>query len=724
MKKRKYKLAILFISCLSIFLIVISLLYTYSSRKAIDKIGKLAIRIDQKNNQTLSTELFYDITVNTANLWSERFNVANNAVEMLGKIVHKQLTSNYRYKDKAKLTKYKGRDFFVGTSQNILLMFYWGNEDHVPQNIVNKITSLRNRIDVFAGIYNLYPKIYLAVYFVSTESFAFGYPQLKIYYENIKNREYYKNYYNFSNYPSRIIGKSETVLEPCLFIKPYRDLSGIITMTAKTRIYDKGKFLGYVAIDFDFNKLKDAMLISKLSKGITDKRILLKSFFFLLDENDYIITFPKEYADLFSIPKDYQDMGNQFKTNSIKLSSSTDPEIKTLGKKIKNHNSGLENVIINNQDYMIAFSTIKETDWKLAYVIKNKTLLTSTVATKELINFYIKKIFKNYLWSIILFLIISFYILYLLFKRYVLWPINRIKKGINKMKHGNFNVNLKEEGASEIVELSSAFNYLGKELDDYMKNLKVEITARQAIETEINIAERIQRSILPDAASFPTNGNFQIVSKLNAAKHVSGDFYDFFYINEKKIAFLIADVSGKGLQAAFFMATSKALIKNLCLWKSDEGPGNVLKEVNKSLCMDNKAQMFVTVSLTFYNIEDGTVSYANAGHHAAILIRDNSIIRPKKLNNIALGIFEDAEYETCLNKTNINDIIILYTDGVPEAVSLEEEEYGEERLEKLVLKNKELSLDELCDTIVNDVVCFEAENRFDDMTLLAFKRHK
>ena len=730
MKKRKYKLAILFVSVLSVFLISILLVYTYSSGKIIDELAEYACNIDRKNNQILSSELFLDITVETANSWSEKLKVAGNALESLALTVHKQLTknssSNQNGNGEIKLTKEKGKNYFTNSSQDLLSIFYWGRSDYVPQKIIRQLLSLKEKTDMFTGVINLYPETFYCVYVLSTDGFSFTYPQVNKYYKNIKDKKFFDRYYKFYDFPMEIKDKNIKLLLPCQFERPYRDISGFITMGVKVPIYDKGKMIALSSMDFNFEKIREAMLRSKLSSGIENKneRFSLESFFFLLSKGGSIITFPKQYADLFSLQKNNLNIEDFLKENTVNFSDSRDPAIKTLGTKIANNDFGVENITINNQAYMIAFATIKETGWKLGYVIKNESLLTSTVATEELINSNVKKKFRSYLWIIAILFILSFLILYFIFRYYVLRPINRIKKGICKMGEGNFNINLKEEGAAEIVELSSAFNYLGKELKDYMENLKIEITARQDFETEIKIAEKIQRSILPDAASFPTNGNFQLVSRLNPAKNVSGDFYDFFYINDKKMALIIADVSGKSLQAAFFMATSKALIKNLCLWEPDENPGNVLKEVNKSLCMDNKAQMFVTVSLIFYNIEDGTVSYANAGHHTAILVRDSHIIRTGNLNNIALGILNDAEYETCSRKTNVDDILILYTDGIPEAISLKNEEYGEDRLEKLVLKNKELSLNELCDTIVNDVVSFEAESRFDDITLLAFKRSK
>ncbi|MCP4180594.1 MAG: SpoIIE family protein phosphatase [bacterium] len=724
MKKRKLRLIVLFISTLSIFFIIMSILSIYSSTKVIEEISDIAVHIDNKNNRALSAKLFYDITVNTARHWSGKLEQTNNVIEMFGNIVHKQLTSSKKYKDKVNLTSYKGRNFFVDTSQNIFTAFYWGNPNHVPQHITNKLTSLKNIINIFSGIKNLDPEIYHDVYVVSTNCFAFSYPQLKQYYKNIKNCKFYNDYYRFPNFPSQIMNKDIKVIMPCKFIKPYRDYSGFVSITAKTGIYNKGKLLGYVGIDLNFEKIKKIMLESKLSKSfINNKKDTLKSFFFLLDAKGYIITFPEEYADLFSIPKSYLNMKYLLKTNTVKLSDSANPEIKTLCKKIKNNNSGLKHIIINNQDYMVAYSTIEVTGWKLGYVIKNKTLLQSAIGTKKLINSYIRKATNTNLFGLIIFIVFSFFALFMLFRYYIENPLKKIIEKVKKVGDGNFNIRLEEKGIDEIVELSSTFNYMGKQLNDYMENLKNETMARLDYETEIKIAENIQKSILPDSTNLPTHSKFEIVAKLNAAKNVSGDFYDFFYINENTLAILIADVSGKGLPAAFFMAMSKILIKNQCLQKPMD-PGEVFTKANHALCLDNKSQMFTTATLAFYNIDNGTIKYTNAGHHQAIFVKNSKIARAKKISNIALGVLDDYKYESGSAKFDIGEMALNYTDGVPEAISPDGKEYGEDRLEGLILKNSSLSLKKLCNLIIDDVLRFEDNRRFDDITLIAIKRLK
>ena len=153
-----------------------------------------------------------------------------------------------------------------------------------------------------------------------------------------------------------------------------------------------------------------------------------------------------------------------------------------------------------------------------------------------------------------------------------------------------------------------------------------------------------------------------------------------------------------------------------------DNPAKVLEKTNNSLCMDNDARMFVTTFLVFYNIKTGEFVYANGGHHtASILSLDGEYECFGALRNMALGFLPDINRvgKKTLKK---GDTIILYTDGVIEAISPEGEEFGEEKLENILLTNRELGLGQLCDTVVDAVAHFEVGSRFDDITLLMLKK--
>ena len=723
-RKKRLKLIVIFIFTLSLFLISLLFVYIFLSKKTMEELADYANKIDMENNKILSKELFFNTTTERAEVWDKNFEIIANIVKMLTIVVEKQLIEskdiNLDKTNKIKMKKIKDRDMFVDNTQKNFNIYYWGNRNYVPDIIKKRLISFKKISDLFIGIKKIDSELFAGVYASFVDNFAFGYPRMDAYFRNISYGRNYSDIY-LHDFPLQIKNKNIKIFPTCFFERPYKDISDVVVMGVKSAIYDKGKLFAHVGIDLRFEEIQKSML-----SGYVD---ILHDYnkenaYFLLSKNGKIITFPQNYAELFSLPKKYLNLDNYLEHTSTKLSDSTEPVIKSLNNNIAQHDSGIQQLVIDNSIYVVAFSKIKKTGWTLGQITKKETLLSSTIKSKELIDSTVRKVMKRDVLITIIFLTLSFLILYITFKYYILSPVKKIRKEITKVGKGDFNIDIKEEGTLEIAELSSAFNYLGRELRNYLINLKHEIKTRQEIEDDIKIAEHIQRSILPDIRLFPTDGKFQLETRLNAAKNISGDFYDYFYVSDKRIALLVADVSGKGIQAAFFMSMCKALIKHCCFTEHNNDPGNVLEIVNNALCMNNRPQMFVTVVLTFYNIEDGIIHYANAGHHSSFIVRskNNVIETPASYRNVALGIIENVKYRTGTEKMEVGDTGIVFTDGVTEAVSREGEEYGIERLKNVLLDNCNLPLDSLCDTIIKDVTDFEGEKRFDDITLLALKR--
>ncbi|MCP4178563.1 MAG: SpoIIE family protein phosphatase [bacterium] len=274
----------------------------------------------------------------------------------------------------------------------------------------------------------------------------------------------------------------------------------------------------------------------------------------------------------------------------------------------------------------------------------------------------------------------------------------------------------------------------------YTQNLKI---LNLNLENEIKTAAEIQRSILPVLSAKFKRPEFSLCTRLEPAKDASGDFYDFFYLDDNRLALIIADVSDKGVAAAIFMSFAKTILKNIC--PTEKNPAIALSKANKILSVNNIKCMFVTVFLCYYDIKTGEIVYANAGHHDAIILnnnRDNSLGQISdftkhfnklsscraynsfgSLSNLPLGIMEDATYKAGHKLLKTGDSIICYTDGVTEAISPSEEEYGDNRLCELIVKNKNLSPLKLLEKIIKEVTDFEEGNRFDDITVMIFRRN-
>ncbi|MXZ91463.1 MAG: SpoIIE family protein phosphatase [Chloroflexi bacterium] len=239
-----------------------------------------------------------------------------------------------------------------------------------------------------------------------------------------------------------------------------------------------------------------------------------------------------------------------------------------------------------------------------------------------------------------------------------------------------------------------------------------------AIENELDVASKMQQSILP--TEFPTTDNFEVFGNMTPAREVGGDFFDIFNLENGCIGLAIADVSGKGVPAALFMMASRTLLKGSAIGLND--PGRVLQEVNDLLYDDNDAMMFVTVLYAVYDPATRELTYANGGHNLPVIVHaDGSNTVMPSTNGIALGILDGGEYEQSSITCAPGDTVVLYTDGVTEAINVGEEEFGMERLQGIFT-----SAPGDCRTAVEAV--FDAVSdfageapQFDDITCLALR---
>ena len=273
----------------------------------------------------------------------------------------------------------------------------------------------------------------------------------------------------------------------------------------------------------------------------------------------------------------------------------------------------------------------------------------------------------------------------------------------------------------ELGELSDGFAGMIVELDDYMTNLQQVTAEKERIGAELNVATNIQADMLPTIfPAFPDIPEVDLFATMDPAKEVGGDFYDFFMVDDKHVALVIADVSGKGVPAALFMVIAKTLIKNQA--QLGKEPAEVLANVNDQLCEGNDSSMFVTVWLAIVNIETGEVLEANAGHeNPAVRKAGGNFELIKEKHSPAVAMMEGMVFRQRSFHIEPGDTIYVYTDGVPEATNASEELFGEERLEASLNRHKDLPLRDLLPAIRKDVDEFVADApQFDDITMLGF----
>lgn len=253
-----------------------------------------------------------------------------------------------------------------------------------------------------------------------------------------------------------------------------------------------------------------------------------------------------------------------------------------------------------------------------------------------------------------------------------------------------------------------------------------DITDRKTIEqklerakAEIHIAAQIQKRFMPDHT--PEVSEFKLAAVTIPAMEVGGDFYDFISLADGRQGLVIADVAGKSIPAALFMALSRTIVRANAAHRVSAS--DVLKEANFMIAQDASEGMFVTL---FYGILDGkahSMTYANAGHPPPLIFRtaDCKCIE-QEITGIALGAWEEAEYEERSVQFCRGDVALLYTDGVTEAINAKGEMYGLERLSRVITKSSRLSAQNIMSAILDDIFDFSSgQDQSDDITMIVLK---
>ncbi|MEG1943211.1 MAG: SpoIIE family protein phosphatase, partial [Angelakisella sp.] len=271
----------------------------------------------------------------------------------------------------------------------------------------------------------------------------------------------------------------------------------------------------------------------------------------------------------------------------------------------------------------------------------------------------------------------------------------------------------------EIENLCTSVKKMEQDIRTYIHNLTAVTAEKERIGAELEIATQIQASMLPCIfPAFPAHSEFDIYATMQPAKEVGGDFYDFFLVDDTHLAVVMADVSGKGVPAALFMVIAKTLIKN----HAQAGlPANeVFNRVNRQLCENNDAALFVTAWMGILELGTGKFTYVNAGHNPPLLRRKGGNYeylhsRP----GFVLAGMDTVRYRQNEMELLPGDQLYLYTDGVTEAINVDEELWGEDRLLACINNNANLPPHQLLPAIKAGLDSFVGDApQFDDITML------
>lgn len=335
---------------------------------------------------------------------------------------------------------------------------------------------------------------------------------------------------------------------------------------------------------------------------------------------------------------------------------------------------------------------------------------------------------RSYITNIILIcsaiILVAVVVLMLITRRMVSHPIAQLTESVQNFagEDGTLKPILELHTGDEMQTLSEAFRKMVEDIDRYTKNLAMVVAEKERIGAELDVAKHIQASMLPSIfPAFPERPELDIYATMIPAKEVGGDFYDFFLVDDDRLAMVMADVSGKGVPAALFMVIAKTLLKNVA--QTGLSPRDVLEKVNNQLCVGNEAEMFVTVWLGILEISTGELTCTNAGHEYPVLKREGGnyeLVKDK--HGFVLAGMEGSRYKEYKLQLCPGDRLFLYTDGVAEATDAHNQLYGTDRMLAALNRNRDVNCETLLHRMKEEIDAFVGEApQFDDITMLSLE---
>jgi len=545
------------------------------------------------------------------------------------------------------------------------------------------------------NVLNTNPEIYGAM--VAFEPFSFD-PQSRYYAPYIcRKGDQLQSYdaetnFNYSFWDWYLIPRE---LGSPIWSEPYFDTEGgNIVMTTFSvpfyrKIHDEKVFSGVVTADLSLKWLKNI---------ISEIKIYQSGYAFLISQTGVFVSHPNKdlimNESIFSIAEATGDM-----------------ELRNIGRNMIHGKEGFVplNRNLTGKISRMYYAPLPSTGWSVGVVVLEDELFA---ALKSLT---LKLVLIGAVGFTMLFLVIVF------ISGKMIRPISVLADKTAEIAKGNLDIDLPvSKSNDEIGDLTTSFENMRSALKEYIVDLKETTAIKERIESELKVAHTIQMSFLPKHfPPFPEKQEFDIYATLIPAREVGGDLYDFFLLDDKHLFFSIGDVSGKGVPAALFMAVTKTLMKGIA--SENLTPSDILERTNRELCVDNDTMMFCTVFCCILNFETGELAYSNAGHNPPLIISAEH--KPEWLKvapEVMLGVMEDVGYKTQLTTLKPGSSLILYTDGVTEAMDHENKLYSNDRLIQMLEMEKSDCAQELVENIVLSVREFVgAVAQSDDITVLA-----
>lgn len=390
--------------------------------------------------------------------------------------------------------------------------------------------------------------------------------------------------------------------------------------------------------------------------------------------------------------------------------ANADTGLRHIGRQMIKGQSGYERITerYSGKNGFLFFAPIKHSDWSLGIFFPESELLADLHA----LNRQLLILATGGLLLLVL--------VVLLVAGTITRPLTALSGVARQMATGNLQIAVPSlDAGGEVGVLANSFEYMKKSLNLHIKGLLETTAAKERMESELSIAREIQMGLLPKIfPPFPDVPEFHLYAVLQPALEVGGDLYDYYRIDNERVCFVLGDVSGKGVPASLFMAVTMTLIKMTAA--GGLSPDKMLQEVNVQLSRDNSSSMFVTLFCGILHTGTGEVWYANGGHNPPVLLKNRE--KPAFLpgtGGILLGAMEDASFAMKRIVLAPGESLLLYSDGVTEAMNERDELYSEERLLEFLGEIGSKSPEKTVEAVMENVLTFAGKApQADDITMM------
>ena len=486
-------------------------------------------------------------------------------------------------------------------------------------------------------------------------------------------------------------------MNTALWSEPYFDegAGNILMTTYSVPFYKisngKSEFLGIVTADIS---------LSWLQEIVSSIKVLNNGFAFLLSKKGEIITHPNPNIIM--------------KENIIDFVKNSPEEISLdMVYKMLAGEEGyerFESIYLKNFAWVFYIS-LPSSNWSLAVIFPEDELYSSIE-----ILYQVQVVLGIVGFILLLIMIITF-------SKKLTKPLYSLSKATKVIAQGNFDVSLPlVQSEDEIGDLTNSMQFMLRELKTYVKNLAETTAEKEKIESELRIAHEIQMGMIPKTfPPFPTRSDVDIYAELIPAKEVGGDLYDYFFLDDSHLCVTVGDVSGKGVPASLLMAVTRTLLRSKAQpgMKSDE----LVNLINENLYSDNESRLFVTYFLGIIDLSNGNFDYTSAGHNPPYVIRKNGTVELlESPHSYPLGISNRTSYKSSQIKLQFGDKLFLYTDGITEAMNLQEIMFEDDNLKTILDNNYSESVEIIANEVMSGVQKFaEDQDQYDDMTVVAIE---